>query len=82
MAAIDQYTNLLYGLAGVGIAGFVAYVINQFAKIKDRVHQMELDMRDKFATNDTIDGLTDKVDRALEILFELCGKLGVPVRRD
>lgn len=78
----DSYTNLLYGLAGVGIAGFVAFVVNQLAKLKDRIHQIEIDMRDKFATNDQIEQVQVKVDRALEILLELCGKLGVPVRRD
>lgn len=78
----DQYTNLLYGLAGVGVAGFVGYVISQFTKVKDRLHQIELDMRDKFVTNDRIDAVEGKVDRALEILFELCGKLGVPIRRE
>ncbi len=78
----DQYSNLLYGLAGVGIAGFVAYVISQLGKLKDRLHQIEIDMRDKFATNDQIEQVQVKVDRALEILLELCGKLGVPVRRD
>ena len=78
----DSYTNLLYGLAGVGIAGFVAYVINQLGKIKDRLHQIELDMRDKFVTGSDLAPVEAKVDRALEILFELCGKLGVPVRRE
>lgn len=82
MSDPDQYSNLLYGLAGVGIAGFVAYVISQLSKLKDRLHQIEIDMRDKFATNDQIEEVRAKVDRALEILLELCGKLGVPVRRD
>lgn len=82
MSEPDQYSNLLYGLAGVGIAGFVAYVISQLSKLKDRLHQIEIDMRDKFATNDQIEEVRAKVDRALEILLELCGKLGVPVRRD
>lgn len=78
----DQYTNLLYGLAGVGIAGFVGFVVANISKLKDRIHQIELDMRDKFATNTKLNGVEEKVDRALEILFEICGKLGVPIRRD
>ncbi len=82
MNSPDQYSNLLYGLAGVGVAGFVAYVISQLSKLKDRLHQIEIDMRDKFATNDQIEDVRAKVDRALEILLELCGKLGIPVRRD
>jgi hypothetical protein len=82
MSEVDQYTNLLYALAGTGVAGFVAYVISQLSKLKDRLHQIEIDMRDKFATNDQIEEVRAKVDRALEILLELCGKLGVPVRRD
>lgn len=82
MSEVDQYTNLLYGLAGTGIAGFVAYVVTQLSKIKDRLHQIEIDMREKFVTNEHITAVEAKVDRALEILFELCGKLGVAVRRD
>ncbi len=78
----DNYTNLLYGLAGVGIASFVGYVISQLAKLKDSVHKIEIEMRDKFVTNTRLDEVEKKVDRALEILFELCGKLGVPIRRD
>lgn len=78
----DQYTNLLYGLAGVGVAGFVTYVVNQLAKMKDRLHQIEIEMRDKFVMSSDLTAVEVKVDRALEILFELCGKLGVPVRRD
>lgn len=82
MSDVDQYTNLLYGLAGTGIAGFVAYVVSQLSKVKDRLHQIEIEMRDKFVTNAALTDVEAKVDRALEILFELCGKLGVPVRRD
>lgn len=82
MSEIDQYTNLLYGLAGAGVVGFVSYVISQLSKIKERLHQIEIDMREKFVTNEHITAVEAKVDRALEILFELCGKLGVPVRRD
>lgn len=82
MADVDQYTNLLYGLAGTGVAGFVAYVIMQLTKLKDRLHQIEIEMRDKFVTSSDLAPVEAKVDRALEILFELCGKLGVPVRRD
>lgn len=78
----DQYTNLLYGLAGVGIAGFVAYVLGAIQKIRDRLHQVELDMRDRFVTKDKLQAVEDKVDRALEILFEICGKFGVPIRKD
>ena len=78
----DQYTNLLYGLAGVGIAGFVTYVVSQLSKMKDRLHQIEIEMRDKFVMSSDLTAVEVKVDRALEILFELCGKLGVPVRRD
>lgn len=82
MSDVDQYTNLLYGLAGTGVAGFVAYVISQFSKLKERLHQIEIEMRDKFVTSSDLAPVEAKVDRALEILFELCGKLGVPVRRD
>lgn len=82
MSDVDQYTNLLYALAGTGVAGFVAYVISQISKLKDRLHQIEIDMRDRFATNDKVEEVRAKVDRALDILIELCGKLGVPVRRD
>lgn len=82
MSDVDQYTNLLYGLAGTGVAGFVAYVISQLAKMKDRLHQIEIEMRDKFVTSSDLAPVEAKVDRALEILFELCGKLGVPVRRE
>lgn len=79
---IDQYTNLLYGLAGVGVASFVGFVISQFSKLRERIHKIEIDMRDRFVTNEHLTTVEAKVDRALEILFELCGKLGVPVRRD
>lgn len=82
MSEVDQYTNLLYALAGTGVAGFVAYVISQLSKLKERLHQIEIDMRDRFATNDKVEEVRAKVDRALDILIELCGKLGVPVRRD
>lgn len=82
MSEVDQYTNLLYALAGTGVAGFVAYVVSQISKLKERLHQIEIDMRDRFATNDKVEEVRAKVDRALDILIELCGKLGVPVRRD
>lgn len=82
MSDVDQYSSLLYGLSGVGITGFVAYVVSQLSKLKDRLHQVEIEMRDKFVTSSDLAAVEAKVDRALEILFELCGKLGVPVRRE
>ena len=82
MSEIDQYSNLLYGLAGVGVAGFVAYVVSQVAKLKDKIHQIEIEMRDKYASIEDTDALERKLDKSLEILYEICGKLGIPIRRD
>lgn len=78
---MDEYTKLLYGLAGIGVAGFVGYVLRRLADLQDQLHRTRLDMQQRFATNESIDELREKVDRSIELLFEICGKLGVHTRR-
>ena len=71
----DEYSKLLYVLAGIGIAGYVGWSINAIINLKIRVSTLE-------SKSDDIREMKDDIKKINSVVWEIAGKLGVPIRRD
>lgn len=72
---MDEYSKLLYTLAGVGIAGYVGWSIVMITGLSTRVAVLE-------SKEGGIKDMKKSVDRLTEIVYEIAGKLDIPIRRD
>lgn len=79
---MDQYTQLLYGLAAVAIIGFVGWTIKSIIGLKGDVKDLELRNTREYVRNADLKELKDDLRALSVVVYEIAGKLGVPVRRD
>lgn len=64
----DEYTKLLYGLAGIAVAGFVGWTVVSIIDLKIKtstLQEVKADLR-----------------HLTGVVYEIAGKLGVPIRRN
>lgn len=78
---MDQYTQLLYGLAGVAIAGYVAWSVKSITQNKNDLKDLELRITREFVSNSDLEELKKDVKVLTQIVWEIAGKLGVPLKR-
>lgn len=65
---MDEYTKLLYALAGAGVIAFVGWTIVSIIDLKIRtsvVQEVKTDLK-----------------HLTGVVYEIAGKLGIPVRRE
>lgn len=65
---MDEYTKLLYGLAGIAVAGFVGWTVVSIIDLKIKtsvLQEVKSDLR-----------------HLTGVVYEIAGKLGIPIRRD
>lgn len=71
----DEYTKLLYFLAGAGVLGFVSWVVVSIVAIKTDIAVLK-------SKEGGIRDMKKSLDKLTEIVFEIAGKLGIPIRGD
>jgi hypothetical protein len=72
---VDEYSKLIYGLVGVGVAAFVGYVFKTLGNHNTRLAVLE-------TKDENNKGMKKSLDKLTEIVFEIAGKLGIPIRGD
>lgn len=72
---MDEYSKLLYVLAGVALSGFVGFVLKAIGDLRNRVTRLEV-------KGESADGIADKLEKLTALVWEIAGKLGIPIRRD
>lgn len=77
---MDTFPTFVLGLAGIGVAGFVAWTLRAIGKVKDDLHDLERQVSREFVKRDAFDELRQEVRRMSNLMIEIAGKLGVPVR--
>lgn len=79
---MDQYTQLLYGLASLAIAGFVSWTIYHITKVKGDIKDLELRIAKEYVKNEAVDEFRKDLKTLTAVVYEIAGKLNVPVRRE
>ncbi len=78
----DPFSTFVISLAGVGVAGFVAWTIGMIIRVRTDVASLRLHVAENFMKKDDIDDLKRDVRELSHVIFEIAGKLGIPTRRD
>jgi hypothetical protein len=78
----DAFTPFVIGLAGVGVAGFVAWVIGSIISLKHVHATLALHLSENYVKKDSFSDLQKEIKSLSQLMFEIAGKLGVPIRRD
>lgn len=72
---MDEYSKLLYALAGVGVSGFVGWTVNSISNLKLKVRELEI-------RGDDVAEMKNDLKILTSLVWEIAGKLGIPIRRD
>lgn len=72
---MDEYTKLLYGLASIAIVGYVSWSIVSIIGLKIEVARLK-------TKDDDIAEMKKDIKTLTLIMYEVAGKVGVPIRRD
>lgn len=72
---MDEYSKLLYLLAGVAITGFVGWTSKCIIDLRIEIRELRTKTGDIAEMKGDIKILTS-------LVYEIAGKLGVPIRRD
>jgi hypothetical protein len=78
----DSFTTFVISLAGVGVAGFVAWTIGMIIRVRTDTAALRLHMAENFMKKDDINELKKDVRELSHVIFEIAGKLGIPTRKD
>lgn len=79
---MDSFPPFVVGLAGVAIAGFVSWTIGSIIKGRDELHKLELSISRDFVKRDAFDEFRKEFKDLSKLMYEIAGKLGIPVRRE
>lgn len=76
-----EFSAFVQGLAAVGVAGFVGWVIASVIAIRKEMAAMQLKMAESYAPNTAIfelkhqiEKVDDKVDSMLRLLYEIAAR--------
>lgn len=79
---MDQYSQLLYGLAGVGVAGFVGWAIKSISANTNAIKDLELRIAKEYVKNESVDEFRKDLKELTLMVYGIAGKLNVSVRRE
>lgn len=79
---MDTFPPFVIGLAGMGVVGFVAWTIGSVVKGRDDLHKLELSVSRDYVKRDAFDEFRREFREMSKLMYEIAGKLGIPVRRE
>lgn len=79
---MDSFPPFVVGLAAMGVVGFVAWTVSSVIKGRDDLHKLELSIGRDYVKKDAFDEFRKEFKVMSALMYEIAGKLGIPVRRD
>lgn len=79
---MDSFPPFVVGIFGTAVVGFVAWTIGSIIKGRDELHKLELKVEDKYVQKDSFSEFRKEFRQLSALMYEIAGKLGIPVRRD
>lgn len=64
------------------MVGFVAWTIGSVIKGRDELHKLELSISRDYVKRDAFDEFRREFRDLSKLMYEIAGKLGIPVRRE
>lgn len=78
----DNFTTFVIGLAGIGVAGFVAWTIGMVIRIRADVSSLRLHVAENYMKKDGLEEMKRDVRELSHVIFTIAGKLGISVRKE
>src|SRR3989304_469399 len=78
----DNFTAFVIGLAGVGVAGFVAWTVGMIIRARADIAALKLHVSEYYMKKDDLGEMKRDVRELRHVVFEIAGKLGIPVRQE
>jgi hypothetical protein len=79
---VDSFPPFVIGIFGTAIVGFVAWTVGSVMKSRDELHKLELKMQDDYVRKDAFNEFRREFKQLSVLMYEIAGKLGIPVRRE
>lgn len=79
---MDSYAVLVLTLSGVFIAGFVGWTVKNVMESKRELAAFQLYVAENYIKKDTIAEFKNELRVMSALMYEIAGKIGVPVRRE
>lgn len=79
---MDSFPPFVIGIFGAAVIGFVSWTIGSVIKGRDELHKLELKMQDDYVRKDAFAEFRREFKQLSTLMYEIAGKLGIPVRRD
>lgn len=79
---VDSFPPFVVGLAGLGVVGFVAWTISSCVQNRIELHKLELKISSDYVKRDAFDELRHELKTMSALMYEIAGKLGIPIRRE
>lgn len=79
---MDTFSPFVLGIAGMGVFGFVAWTVGAVITNKTDLHKLELKVTHDYVRKDSFDEFRKEFRAMSSLMFEIAGKLGIPVRRE
>ena len=79
---METFPPFVVGIFGLGIVGFVGWVIGSIIKSRDDLHRLELKLTHDYVHKDAFTEFRKEFRQHCNLVLQIAGKLGIEVRRD
>lgn len=79
---MDTFPPFVIGIFGAAVVGFVAWTVGSVIKGRDELHKLELSVNKDYVKKDAFNEFRKEFRELSILMYEIAGKLGIPVRRD
>lgn len=79
---MDTFPPFVIGIFGAAVVGFVAWTVGSVIKGRDELHKLELSVHKDYVKKDAFNEFRKEFKELSILMYEIAGKLGIPVRRD
>lgn len=79
---VDTFPPFVIGIAGAAVVGFVAWTIGSIIKGRDDLHKLELRVTLNYVEKDAFNEFRHELKQLGGLMYEIAGKLGIPIRRE
>lgn len=79
---IDNFTTFVVGLAGIGVAGFVAWTIGSINRNARALDAFKLDVANNYLKSNGVDDLKHELHALRNVVYQIAFKMGIPIKAE
>ena len=79
---MDSFQTFVVGLAGIGVAGFVAWTVGNINKNRSALDAFKLEVANNYLKTNGVDELKQEMHALRNVVYQIAFKLGIPIKAD